>query len=312
VATASVVVAHGINCGEGPVWRPASADLVVTSVMDGLLWRIDPGTGAKEVVADTGGGANSAAPCTDGGFLVCNNGGLDFTAFADVMATPVVNPPRYRAPAIQRTRTDGTVVDFCGIGLLTSPNDLVVDAQGDIWFTDPHFDPGANLAAGRVFRYRGNDSPSGERVGKEAVDGSGRLELWDSFDHYLNGIGVAPDGRIVTAERSGLRWLDPATGERGWLAQKMGGHGDGFAFDADGRAYVCLPAARQFVVVDTDGSVVEKFDLPAGAITLNCCFGGADLRTLFVTDAGNATVLAFEAMPTPGREVYAYAGDSAT
>jgi hypothetical protein len=34
--------------------------------------------------------------------------------------------------------------------------------------------------------------------------------------------------------------------------------------------------------------------------TTNCFFGGADLHTLFVTDAGHGTVLAFESMPTPG------------
>ena len=35
-------------------------------------------------------------------------------------------------------------------------------------------------------------------------------------------------------------------------------------------------------------------------LTTNCCFGGADLRTLFVTDALPGRLVAFEGMPAPG------------
>ena len=57
---AEVVVA-GVRLGEGPVWRPATRDLVCTSVSDGRVWRIDTDRGDKEVFADTGGGPNGAA-----------------------------------------------------------------------------------------------------------------------------------------------------------------------------------------------------------------------------------------------------------
>ena len=56
----------------------------------------------------------------------------------------------------------------------------------------------------------------------------------------------------------------------------------------------------QLRVLDPDGTQVEELDLPEGAVCLNCCFGGDDLRTLFVTNAGHGTVLAFEGMPAQG------------
>jgi sugar lactone lactonase YvrE len=61
------------------------------------------------------------------------------------------------------------------------------------------------------------------------------------------------------------------------------------------------------VVVDTDGRVVEKLPLPDGHFVTNCCFGGPALDMLFVTDAGNGTVLAFESMPTAGHPLRPFA-----
>ena len=79
------------------------------------------------------------------------------------------------------------------------------------------------------------------------------------------------------------------------------GGGDGFCLDADGRFYVASTIEHGIRVVDPDGTVAR---LPARSTArvsrTNCCFGGADLRTLFVTDALPGDLVAFEGMPTPG------------
>ena len=78
---------------EGPVWCPApdasaqdpsGGTLVVTDVAEGALHRVDLERGTTTKIADTLGGANGATPCADGGFLVTQNGGLDFEAIGDV------------------------------------------------------------------------------------------------------------------------------------------------------------------------------------------------------------------------------------
>jgi hypothetical protein len=52
--------------------------------------------------------------------------------------------------------------------------------------------------------------------------------------------------------------------------------------------------------IDPDGTVVEVLSIEGEGLTTNCCFGGPELRTLFVADALPGTLLAFEGMPTPG------------
>ncbi len=75
----SEVVCEGVRFGEGPVWY-GDGMLVVTSVADGALLRVDVASGDVSRFADTGGGANGAALAADGSMLVTQNGGIDFAA----------------------------------------------------------------------------------------------------------------------------------------------------------------------------------------------------------------------------------------
>ena len=50
-------------------------------------------------------------------------------------------------------------------------------------------------------------------------------------------------------------------------------------------------------------AVIIGIFVGTGLVT-NCCFGGADLRTLFVTEGIPGSVVAFEGMPTPGLPVH--------
>ena len=71
------IVATGIRFPEGPVWCP-DGTLVCTSVADGSLERVHLDSGRVERVAVVGGGANAAQLATDGGFIVTQNGGIDY------------------------------------------------------------------------------------------------------------------------------------------------------------------------------------------------------------------------------------------
>jgi sugar lactone lactonase YvrE len=134
------------------------------------------------------------------------------------------------------------------------------------------------------------------------LEADGAVSLIEEVPHYLNGVSAGPDG-LLTAEAGGLRWLRGR--DREWLSPDCGPV-DGFALDAQGRAYACVPG-QALVVVEADGRVAEKLPLPDGHFVTNCCFGGPALDTLFVTDAGNGTVLAFEGMPTPGHPLRPFA-----
>ena len=69
---------------------------------------------------------------------------------------------------------------------------------------------------------------------------------------------------------------------------------DGCCFDEEGRLYVAATAAAEVQVFDADGRCVERLPCGENSIVSNCCFGGGDGRTLFVTDARGERVLAFE------------------
>lgn len=281
------VVVEGVPFGEGPVWCP-DGTLVVTSVAEGALYRVWPDEGRADRIADTGGGANGAALASDGGFVVTQNGGFDFAA------TGLFNdPPAFRpaVPGLQRVLPDGSVA-YLTPEPLQAPNDLAVRSDGTIVFTDPgHFPP---------------PEPPIARVLSWTADG-GIDVVADGF-WYVNGIAFEPDGGLVVIERMGLLRLDQSGGQQHeWVIENLGrGGGDGFCLDADGRFYVCSTIAHCVLIIDRDGTIVDRLTIDGDGLTTNCCFGGADGRTLFATDALPGRVVAWEGMPTRGLQLPAW------
>jgi gluconolactonase len=307
MTSAVETVATGIRFSEGPVWCPAAdgrpARLVCTSVADGALVEVDLGTGVVSTNASFGGGANAALLASDGGFLVTQNGGIDFTTTG-----LYEDPPPYRPapPGIQRVDAAGSITyvapraDAGEEGALLAPNDLVVADDGTLWFTDPP-------------PYPPPDEPVG-RVHTMAPDGTTTVIASDL--QYPNGIALEPDGTPVIVEARGLlRLVFDGNGRltKEWIVERLGtADGDGFCLDTDGRFYVAATADHGIRVLEPDGTEVEFLEIPGKGVTTNCCFGGDDLRTLFVTDAIPGTVVAWEGMPTPGLALEPWPAPAAT
>jgi gluconolactonase len=285
------VVVDGIVFGEGPVWvpdgTPGGPSLVVTSVPAGALYRIRPEQARAEKLADTGGGANGAALAADGSILVTQNGGMDFSKLP-IAADYPYNPA---TPGLQLATLDGAVRYLVDEGL-EAPNDLVVAPHGTVYFTDPpHYPPPSN-PVGRVMAY----SPDGDlRVVAEGFT-------------YCNGIALDRDGTLVVVEARGLQRLLP-DGEREWIVEKLGrGGGDGFCLDEEGNYYVAATVDHGVRVIDPTGNEVDFLALDGDGVTTNCCFGGADGRTLFATDAIPGRVVAWEGLPHPGLPMHPWPG----
>jgi gluconolactonase len=284
-------VCTGVPFGEGPVWCP-DGTLVVTSVAAGALYRVFPDELRTERFADTGGGANGAALAADGSILVTQNGGIDFSTFGLFDEPP---PFRPGTPGLQHVTPEGTVSYLANDGF-RAPNDLAVAADGTVYFTDPgHFPPESD-DAGRVMAYSRD----------------GTVSEYASRFWFCNGIAFTPDGTMVVVERLGLQKVFP-DGTREWLIEHLGkGGGDGFCFDADGRAYVASTIEHGVRVVDTDGTVLDFLEIEGTGLTTNCCFGGADGRTLYATDALPGNVVAWEGMPVAGLELPPWPGPVAS
>ncbi len=286
------VVVGGIRFGEGPVWCPPDSPvgrgtLVVTSVCDGKLYRVFPEEQRFEELADTSGGPNGAALGAGGTFVVTQNGGFDFAkldVFTDAPYRPVT-------PGLQVVGADGVVSYLADVGF-QAPNDLVVAPDGTVYLTDPPPFPPPEQPIGRVWAYE--------------TDGNVRV-LAGRFA-YCNGIALDRDRNIVVVEGRGLQRLHP-DGEKEWIVEAVGpGGADGFCLDADGNFYVAATVDHGVRVLSPDGAELDFLTIEGEGATTNCCFGGADGRTLFATDAVPGRVVAWEGLPTPGLPLSAWPG----
>ena len=281
------VVTSEAPLGEGPVWCPDDT-LVISLISPGGLLRISPESGESKLLVSVAGGANSAQLADDEGFVVANNGGIDFRGFAmglgiDVEKIPYTPGP----PGLQRVSPQGEVTDLAQEGL-QAPNDLIVAADGTIYFTDPppHGGTRSSGGEGRFWSYRSGEAP----------------RLIASGFQFDNGVALSPEGRLLIVEAQGLLWIDPESGEQEWWVESLPGEspGDGFAFDAEGRLYCACPMDHCIRVLDTGGKQLEVIDLGDNAYPTNCCFGGLEGRTLFTTELAPGRVCVIEGLPTPG------------
>jgi gluconolactonase len=286
----SEVVATDIPFAEGPVWCP-DGTVVATGVAAGAVYRVWPDTGKRARLAMTRGGPNGAALAADGSIIVTQNGGIDFANLPGIFGDlPQCEPA---TPGLQRIAPDGVVTYLAAVGM-HGPNDLATAPTGELYFTDPGHYPPAEDGIGRVLIY----------------DGHGEVRTFASGFHYCNGIAFERDGTAVVVERRGLQRVHDAQ-EREWVIETLGrGGGDGFCLDVDGRFYVASTIEHGIRIVDTDGTVVDFLEIEGRGVTTNCCFGGPDLRTLFVTDAIPGNLVAFSHMPSPGWPLAAWSPPS--
>jgi len=159
-----------------------------------------------------------------------------------------------------------------------APNDLVLDAAGGIYFTDPQFNAPTPLPQGREAVYYVSRSGDVSRI----IDD---LEK-------PNGVLIAPDEQtlyvVASAQNDVLAFPIESPGKLGpkrvfCQLQVFPGTdqsaGDGLTVDTSGNVYIATGIGIQ--VFDSAGK-------PLGVIRLagqpaNCTFGGPENKTLYVT-----------------------------
>jgi len=186
------------------------------------------------------------------------------------------------------------------------PNDLTVDSENRIYFTDP--------------QYGSRESMKMVDAGGKHIEGVYRIDLDGSVSRILthevdrpNGVLVSPDDRYLFvadnnnntqgAARRLYRFRLQADGSVDLGSQKLlfdwhhGRGPDGLVQDVKGRLYVAggrNKAAPPFENVDFKGGVyvfsprgklLDFVAVPTDEVT-NCTFGGDDLRTLYITAGG--------------------------
>ncbi|MEP6916184.1 MAG: SMP-30/gluconolactonase/LRE family protein [Acidobacteriota bacterium] len=158
--------------------------------------------------------------------------------------------------------------------LLNGPNDVWVHpTSGRIYFTDPYYP--------RKWWSRGpKENP--ETVYVYSPETKTMVRVIDDMTQP-NGIIGTPDGRkLYVADIRGRKTFVYDIKEDGGLTNKqpfVEFGSDGMTIDSEGNVY--LTTNRAVVVFDRGGRQIETIAVPE--VPANVCFGGTDMRTLFIT-----------------------------
>jgi gluconolactonase len=248
-------IADGLIFTEGPVWMDDA--LFFSDVQGNTLYRWTENDGLS-VFRKPSENSNGNTLDSQGRLITCRHGARD----------------------VVRTEPDGSLTVLAsafGGKKLNSPNDVVVQADGTIWFTDPSYG----------LQKRAKEQPFNAVYRLDP--GAAEPVVVITNLSYPNGLAFSPDGKFlyvaesdwkikpnfvmryaVTADKTlanGVRFCEVETGAA-----------DGLRVAADGRLFCTSGLGVE--IFDTNGERLGVIRTPAPAS--NCCFG-PDGKTLFIT-----------------------------
>lgn len=168
-----------------------------------------------------------------------------------------------------------------------SPNDLWIDADGGIYFSDPRY--GQN---------RDDMELDGEQVFYLSPGGKNVTQVTDDLVRPNGLIGSLDGKTLYIADHGGGKTYAYDVGENGSLLNKrlFAPEGsDGVTIDEKGNIYLTNTAVK---VYRPDGSFLQEIETPKRPS--NVCFGGKDSKTLFITARQSVYSLSMQVRgPTP-------------
>ncbi len=270
------ILATGFNWSEGPVWMPRENQLLFSDVPENIAYRWREGQGVDVILQPSG------LTLPDEGSREPGSNGLALDAQGRLLLAQ--HGDRRLARLNDDGRTFTSLVERYEGKRFSSPNDLCLDRRGNIFFTDPPYGLGKA------------QKPEIEFSGVYRLGTDGTVALVSRELSRPNGIGLSPDERtLYVANSDGARPIimafdldaDGAAGPgrvffdgTGLIARtKRSGMFDGFAVDERGNLWASGPGG--VVILTPEGRHVGS--LLTGRATANCCFGGPDGSTLYVT-----------------------------
>ena len=278
-----VAAAATVSFTEGPTVDEAGAVYFTDLRVNGRILKMDPDA-TVSTFREPSNGAN----------------GLIFDSEWRLLAAEAGNgadiPPRISRTTIETGEVEVLADAVEGKGL-HRPNDLTIDGQGRVYFTDR-----PNLGV----------PPDPDKTNVHGVyridpDGTVARILTEPEVVRPNGIVISPDDTtlyvIETEQQEGgarmIRAFDlapdgAASNSRVFYDFYPGRGGDGMTIDSDGNLYVAaglnrlrgtsetLDTVAGIHVLSPSGELIEHIPIPEDTIT-NAAFGGDDLRTLYVT-----------------------------
>lgn len=259
-------LASGFDWVEGPVWFGDAGCLLFSDIPNNRIMRWTPGSGIT-TFREPSNYANGHTRDRQGRLVSCEHGSRRVT----------------------RTEWDGSITvlaeGYQGKPL-NSPNDVVVTADGAIWFTDPHY--------GIMTNYEGFKAEQELPCNVYRIDPeSGALEAVLTDFACPNGLAFSPDESLLYVADTG-RMFDQQAKKHIRVFRHEGegsvsggevfhvvspGCSDGFRVDSDGNIWTS--AGDGVHCIAPDGHLLGKILTPE--LVSNVCFGGRAKHRLFIT-----------------------------
>ncbi|MGF6558019.1 sugar lactone lactonase YvrE [Pseudomonas sp. S30_BP2TU TE3576] len=290
--TWTAVTGHRAKLGEGPFWDAPTQALYWVDIAGKQALRL---IGANVQIWQMPEHVSAFIPCASGDALVTLSSGV------------------YRLD-LDSPGLDPRLTLFCVADPqpCNRPNEARCDAQGRLWLGTMQNNIGE----------RGEDLPIERRTG-----GLFRIDRDARVMPLLRGLGVpntllwSDDGTSVyfgdslagTLYRHFIRTDGALDAPQVWFGPHERGVPDGSAMDAEGFIWNARWDGRCLLRLSPDGKVDRIIELPISRST-SCVFGGADLKTLYITSAASplghpldGAVLSI-AVDVPGKHCARFAG----
>ena len=275
------IIAEGFKWAEGPVWVPEHNMLLFSdppanviykwSREEGLSLYLEPSGYTGPPIQNKEPGSNGLTLDSLGRLVMCQHGNRQIAR----MDAPMDNP---QAQFV-------TLADQFENKKLNSPNDLVFNSRGDLYFTDPPYglpsqsdeDPAKELDFQGVFR----------------LSADGDLALVADKMSRPNGLALSPDEKTLyvgNSDPSNPIWMAFELGDDGLpvservffdaseLAKTRRGLPDGLKVDAQGNIFATGPGG--VLILSPEGEHLGT--IKTGVATANCAFN-EDKSVLYIT-----------------------------
>jgi len=277
-------LATGLRWGEGPVWFGDGRYLLVSDIPNNRILRWDETSGATGVFRRPSNHANGHARDRQGRLIGCE----------------------HHTRRITRTEYDGRITvlaDRFDGKRFNSPNDIVCQRNGTIWFTDPSF--------GIAGHWEGDPAePELPHAVYRLDPGNGQLQQAITGLAAPNGLAFSPDESVLyvvesRAEPHRLIWAWDVAADGALSRKRMhidaGGPGafDGIKVDAQGNLWCGLGSTGApgvdsagldgVRVYDPAGQALGHIHLPERCA--NLCFGGAKNNRVFMASSHSVYAL---------------------
>jgi len=269
-------IADDLKWSEGPLWVARTRTLLFSDIPRNVVMQWNEDKGVTTFLERSG--YTGAAPFT--GYEPGSNG---LTLDLQGRLTLCQHGDR----RISRREADGTMVPLA-VGFngkkLNSPNDLVFDQQGNLYFTDPPFglpkqfdDPGKELPFNAVFRVASDGAIAAVVTDLEAPNGLGFSPDYQTL-YVANARATSPIWMAYAVRADGSLDKGRVFADSSALYNKGDGVPDGLKVDVQGNLFATGPGG--VLVYAPDGTLLGR--ILTGVPTANVAFG-EDGATLFIT-----------------------------